>query len=188
MSQLMLVNPRRRRRTTAKRKTPAKSRARRALSSVSRRVSTVRRRYRRNPIKMTGIMGQFEGGAIGAAGALGVDFLMTKLPLPASLTAGSMAPVAKGLVGIGLGMAVSKFGKKRKLGEQLAGGAVTVALYEFGKTTIGPHIGLSGNDGLLGYDDGLLGYDDFNDGVGWINPSAVSSWDDSGMNGYDDFQ
>lgn len=62
-------------------------------------------------------------------------------------------------MGIGLGMLVSKIGKNKKLGEQLAGGAVTVALYNAGKQMIGPSLGLSGyDDGLLGWDDGLLGY------------------------------
>lgn len=157
MAQLMLVNPRKRRtrRAKSRRRSPT-----RALASVTRKTT---RRYRRNPIRRAGNMVEtFKGGAIGAAGALAVDVALQKLPLPANLTQGNLAPITKGMVGIGIGMLVSKFGKNKKLGEQLAGGAVTVALYNAGKQMIGPSLGLSGwenDDGLLGWgDDGLLGY------------------------------
>lgn len=169
MAQLMLVNPRKRRKA---RKTKARSSPVRALStSVRRRF----KRYRRNPIKTTGMMQTFQGGAIGAAGALAVDVAMTKLPLPANLTTGTLAPITKGMVGIGLGMLVAKVGKNKKLGEQLAAGAVTVALYNAGKQMIGPSLGLSGwDDGLLGWDDGLLGYDD---DLGYYNAAPTSGGD-----------
>lgn len=154
MAQLMLVNPKKRRKSRkakARRRSPS-----RALASVTRKTI---RRYRRNPIKKNDMVQTFTGGAIGAAGALAVDVAMAKLPIPANLTTGNLAPITKGFVGIGLGMLVSKVGKNKKLGEQLAGGAVTVALYNAGRQMIGPSLGLAGyDDGLLGWDDGLLGY------------------------------
>jgi len=74
------------------------------------------------------------------------------------LTQGPMAAATKGVVSLGIGMLVSKVLKQRKLGEQLAAGGMTVAMYEAGKEMVGPSIG-------LGYGGGdLLGYygDDFN--------------------------
>lgn len=189
MASLMLVNPARRpsrrRKTAAKRRTRRAS-PRRALAAVRTTARRSIRRYRRNPIKMGGIGGQFVDGAIGAGGALMVEVAMQKLPIPAALTANPMLKAAtKGLVAVGLGMGVAKLAKKRKLGEQLAGGGVTIALYDAFKGMVGPSLGLAGDDGLLGWDDGLLGYQDFNDGMGWNSPAPTSDWD--GMNGYDEF-
>lgn len=181
MASLMLVNPRKRRR-----KSKSKTRAKRR--SPSKRLSTVTtrtvRRYRRNPIKKTGIMNTVTGGAIGAAGALAVDVALQKLPIPANLKTDQIAPVTKAAVGIALGMAVSKFGKNKKMGEQLAGGAVTVALYEAGKKMVGPSLGLSAVDeGLLGWDDGLMG-SDWGDDFGYTNPATT--YDDDSMGYYDE--
>jgi hypothetical protein len=75
---------------------------------------------------------------------------------------------AQGLVSIGLGMAVAKFGKNKRLGVQLAEGGLTIALHGVMKGALAKQMpalagyddGLLGNDGVLGYDDGLLGYDD----------------------------
>lgn len=190
MAQLMLVNPARR--PSRRRKTVAKrrrvSRPRRALATVSSTVRRTTRRYRRNPIKMGGIGQKFVDGGIGAFGALAVDVAMAKLPIPAQLTANPMlAAATKGMLGVGIGMGVAKVLKKRKLGEQLAGGAVTISLYNALKGMVGPSIGLAGDDGLLGYDDGLLGYNDFNDNLGWQSPTAVSPWDEQSVDGYDGF-
>ena len=155
MAQLLLANPRKRR--TVRRK------------SARRSLSTLRRRTRRNP-SPRGIAKTFTKSAIGAGGALAVDVLMSKLPIPANLQTGLLAPITRGLVGIGLGMLVAKVAKKRELGEQLADGAVTVALYGAGKTMIGPSIGLSGD--LLGnayYDVGM------ENEFGYLSPAATYS-------------
>ncbi|PCI44004.1 MAG: hypothetical protein COB41_05565 [Proteobacteria bacterium] len=144
MAQLMLVNP--------KKRTKKKKR----LSSVTK----VTKRYRRNPVDKAAIGKTAMAGGVGAAGALAVDVAMAKLPIPENLKTGSMAPVARGLVGIGLGMLVSKFGKK-SLGQQVAQGAMTVALYSAGKNALGPSLGLSAYDydDMDGYGD-LMGFDD----------------------------
>lgn len=177
MAQLLLANPARRRRrkkstTVAKRrKSP-----RRALAMVKR---TSVRRYRRNPIKMRGIMDQVQGAAVGAAGALAVDVAMSKLPLPAALQTGPMKYAAQGLVSIGIGMLVGKVFKNRKLGTQLADGGLTVGLYGAGKTLLAGTVpGLAGDE-LLGAD--LLGIQDVNQGVGWYSPAPTS------MSGYDSY-
>jgi hypothetical protein len=181
MASLMLVNPKSRRKS---RKSVSKKRRspRRALS-VSTTTRKSIRRYRRNPIRGGGIAKQFTDGAMGAGGALLVDVLMSKLPIPAQLTSSPLlTSVTKGFVGIGAGMLVAKVARNKKLGDQLAGGAVTIALYNAGRGMIGPSLGLSGSDdGLLGWDDdGLLGFSDFDDdvGMGYINPEPVSDWGD----------
>lgn len=167
MAQLMLVNPRKRRKSKkSARKTGI---VRRAKSLVHRSVKRARK-YRRNPIgggSSTGVTGQLKAAAIGAAGALAVDVVMSKLPLPANLQTGMGRTAAQGLVSIGLGMAVAKFGKNKKLGVQIAEGGLTIALHGVMKGALSKSIpSLAGNEGLLGYDDlsgyddGLLGYDD----------------------------
>lgn len=154
----MLVNPRRR-----KARKPAKRRASRRRTSLATVKTTSVKRYRRNPSRRTGKMVEtFTNGAVGAAGALAVDVAMQKLPfIPENLKVGTFAPITRGLVGIGLGMAVAKVGRNVKLGKQLADGAVTVSLYNAGKNLIGPQLGLA--DGELLGDDSLLYYGDFED-------------------------
>jgi len=190
MGQLLMINSRKRRKAKAKTKTKRRSsglmvKARSALGSV-------RRRYRRNPIggsTVSTAMTQFKAGAIGAAGALAVDVVFAKLPLPANLKTGALKPVMQGLVGIAIGMAVAKFGKNKKLGSELAQGAVTVSLYNAGRAMLAPTLGLSGYDdsGVLGYDDqGMLGFQD----LGWYSPAQVSNpypmSDTSGFDEMDD--
>lgn len=190
MAQLLMVNPRKRRKaskTKSRRKSSGGGLLARAKSAISRS----RRRYRRNPIGGVGAtaMTQFKDGAIGAVGALAVDVIFAKLPLPANLKTGVLKPITQGLIGVGVGMAVAKFGKNRALGHKLAQGAVTISLYNAGKAMVGPSLGLSGYDdsGLLGYDDsGLLGYSELNTGMGWVSPAPVSEPYDS-MDGFDDF-
>lgn len=179
-SELMFLNPSPRRR----RKAPVKRRrARTPVRTVARR--RIGRR-RRNPVRLSGITDQFMSGAIGAAGALAVDVVMSKVPLPATFTASPvMTALTKGGIGIAIGMAVSKMGRNRGLGTKLANGAITIGLYNAGKATVGPTLGLAGSDeGLLGYDTGLLGYSDFND-LGYQGVAPVSEWNE--MDGYSEF-
>lgn len=178
MAQLMLVNPRKRR--TTRRRRPA---ARRTTSVTK----SVTRRYRRNPIRRNDIAATFKKGAVGGMGALAVDVVMQKLPMiPANLRTGIPGALTKGMVGVGVGMLVGNLMKNKRLGGELADGAVTVALYNAGKSAIGPQLGLSGYDDLLGYsgDDGLLGmgyYDDnldlsggdMDDGMGYYDAAQT---------------
>lgn len=158
MAKMLLVNPRKRRKA---RKTVSKkrriSRARNALASVTRTV----KRYRRNPLpKMGGAVDTLKNGAIGAAGAVISEVVLSKLPLPASFSTGTGMAVAKALVGVGVGMAVSKVMKNKSLGKTMAEGAVTIALHDTIRNAVKGPLGLSGygDGGLLGYDSGLLGY------------------------------
>lgn len=157
MAELMLINPRKRRR--AKRKMTAKQRryfgkrtkSRRtrktAIAAAPRRrtyMSNPRRRkkYRSNPIggfrPRSFINQTLMPAAIGGAGALGLDILLGALPLPDMLKTPAMRPIVRiaGAVGIGIlaGMVTNK-----RLGEQVGAGALTVVLYDtikgFAKTT-----------------------------------------------------
>lgn len=193
MSQLLLVNPRKRR-SGKKRKTSSikrrKSTGRRLVArspSVSRRRAR-RKSYRRNPLPgMGNMMNTVKNGAIGAAGALGVDFVWSKLPLGVDLKTGVVGSAIKTLVGIGTGMLVAKVLKNRSMGTAIAEGAVTVQLHQMMKSQFGASLGLGdgefddyddlmgvGDYELLGMGDDLLAYDN----------SMYSDFDDSSMGAY----
>lgn len=191
MAELMLVNPRKRRKSPArKRPTSRKKPTRRRRNPIAVRAKTpIRRRRRSNPIG--GRFGeQIMNAAVGAGGALMVDVAMAKLPLPAQLTASApMKAATQGAVSLAMGMIVAKFGKKAKLGRQIAEGGLTVALHGVGKGMIGPAVGLSGiDDTLLGMDDTLLGMGYTN--TGWINPAGAQDfpgYSDLGYTEFDDY-
>lgn len=197
MSTLMLVNPRKRRKTTAKRrrksithaKNPIRRKRRSTAVSTSPRRHLRRKSYRRNPIATSkGVVEQVKGAAVGAMGAVAVDLVMSKLTIiPTAMRTGTMRHVTQGLISVGLGVLVAKVGKNRKLGMQLAEGGLTVALYTMAKASLGDKLGLNGyeelGDDLLGFQDlgdDLLGMDDdFSmGGVGWQN--AAPSFDMAG--------
>lgn len=195
MSTLMLVNPRKRRKTKARRrktithsKNPIRRKRRSTSLSAAPRHHRRRKSYRRNPISGgTGIVDQVKGAAVGALGAIAVDLAMSKLPIPATMKSGAMLHVAQGVVSLGLGMLVAKVGKNKKLGMQLAEGGLTVALYAAAKSAVGDKLGLAGyedlGDDLLGFQDlgdDLLGMDDDYSmgGVGWQN--AAPTYDMAG--------
>lgn len=141
MGQLMLINPRKRRATkrkatTKKRRTyrkvavksnpaPAIRRRRRSIRAVAK---SSRRRVKRNPIGMTGILGTLTDAAIGAGGAIAVNFVYDKLPLPATMKMGVTGQATKAALAIGVGI----LGKKvlGRSAEKMAAGALTVIAYD----------------------------------------------------------
>jgi hypothetical protein len=143
MAQLMLINPRKRRATkrkaaTTKRRTKRKTavtvrsnptpvRRRRTLKTVAKRS----RRIRRNPIGMGGVMGMLTDAAIGGVGAVGVNFLFDKLPVPVNYKTGVMGAAAKAAVAV----AVGTFGKKLlgNTASKMAAGALTVIAYDLAR-------------------------------------------------------
>lgn len=177
MGSLMLINPRKRRKTAkaAKRRTKRASNPVRALRSVKHRI-----KRRHNPIgKATGgIMNTMQGGAIGAAGAIGAKMVTSFLPIPENMKGGSMAPLINALIGAGVGMAVGKFANK-KLGEQIGVGAVTVALYEAMRGALAGKLpGLSGDDDfeMNAYDMGA--YDTLSDNA-MAGDDAMAEYDEN---------
>lgn len=151
MAQLMLINParrpsKRRKSRTGRKATPAQLRAlakarraraglstnpsprRRRRSSLRAVARSTRRRARRNPIGMGGIMGMFTGAVWGAGGAVAVNYAYNMLPLPATMKTGMMGTASKFGLAIALGMLGKSF-LGRNAGK-MAEGAMTVAAYE----------------------------------------------------------
>lgn len=109
-----------------------------------RRARVIRRRFRRNPIEGGGfIANTVTPAAIGAAGAVAVDFLQGLIPLPASLT---QSTLMQPLVSIGYSLLVGMAGDAAagpKVGGELAAGGIVVALYNLFNGLIG-----SGQQGM----------------------------------------
>lgn len=111
-------------------------------------------RYRRpNPIGF--LSNTLMPAAVGGAGALAIDVAMGVLPLPANLKTGPFAPLVKVAGAVGLGMLAGKM-VNRRVGEQLAVGALTVQFYNFAKAQL-VKFGGGKIPGLSMYPDGYMG-------------------------------
>lgn len=130
MNEILLVNPRRRKR---RKKTSTRKRARRKNPTRRKRKRTsVRRRRRRNPVMTArGIQGQLMTALQGATGALALDVTLGYLPIPANLKAGLVGTGVKALLAIGIGV-VGQQTKivKSSTAATLANGALTVVLHD----------------------------------------------------------
>lgn len=167
MSSLMLVNPRKRRSTRKKRAVTKRKSPARRLSTT--RTTTVKR-YRRNPSpRMGSAIETVKDGAIGAAGAIATEVVLSKLPLPANLMTGPAKTAVSALGAVGIGMLVGKFGSKA-LGKKMAQGGVTVALHTIMRSAVAGPVGLAGTDDFMGY---------YDDGMGYVSPQDV--YEDGGM-------
>lgn len=144
MPEMLLINPRTKRKTRKRRTAAQKAATRKMIAANRRRKSPTRRRRsptrrrtiraRRNPIggkmNLQSFMREtLVPSAIGATGALGLDFIWGRLPLPAQIKTGGFAPVAKLGGAMLLGMVAGNFTTKKR-GEQIAAGAVTVIAYD----------------------------------------------------------
>jgi len=124
---------------------------------------------------------------VGGAGALALDVVVGVLPLPDTLKTGPMAPLVKIAGAVGLGMLGSKM-ISRRVGEQIAAGAITVQLYNFAKAQL---IKLGGGKipGLSMYPDGYLS--EYVSGSGGYDPalgytdSGIQVGVDNSMAGYE---
>ncbi len=181
MAEMLLLNPKRRKRKTTKRKTTKRK-------SVARRTTPTRKKRavkrRRNPIRKKGIAGIIQEtlmpSAVAAGGALGLDVMMAYLPVPENLKTGPMRHVASGVGAIGMGMLASMF-LKAKTAELITTGAMTVVMHNAGKEAIqkfAPDIQLASAEDE--YED--LSYVSPGMPVGEYLNEYVS--DDNGMNAY----
>lgn len=177
MAQLMLVNPKRKTRRKARRKSVAanprkrratRKRARRNPVALAnpRRKRAVRRRTRRNPkfsvasIQRQALVPAFAGGV----GALALDIAFGALPIPANFKTGMIGSIAKIAGAIVLGKIAGKaFGAK--IGEAVTVGGVTIQAYNTVKQfaqkamptlPMGEYI--SGGDFLYNNQFGQIGY------------------------------
>lgn len=139
MPEVLLVNPRSRRRKKTTRKTS--TRKRRTTASRTRRSSPRKRvsRYRRNPARrfnvQTFMQDTLMPSAVGAVGALGVDMVLGFVPLPANFKTGPLRPVVKGVAAVAIGM-IANMVATRKTAEQITAGGLTVVLYDTAKTFV----------------------------------------------------
>jgi len=166
--QLLLINPRRRRRKNTRR------RHRNARQSHARRHTyrNPRRRRHRNPLAMGSIKQEVTGAAIGAVGATLMDVIWGYLSLSgvlSSITGNSyLNALAKGAGAIGIGALTGKFiGREFARGATV--GALTVVSYELVHNllvTNAPSIPLAGINGLGAYMHMAPG------GMGAYNPAA----------------
>jgi len=173
MAHMLLVNPRKRRKTRGRKKASkrvrrsrarAPTRRRRSRKVVSRRrrnpIRMHRRRRRRNPLGLNfnSIKSQVMDSAIGAGGAVVLDIALGYLPVPASLKTGTAAPLVKGAAAIVMGMLASKV-VGSGVAHKMAGGALTVMLHGIIKRTAGTmlpsvQMGAWDDDGLSYYGSG----------------------------------
>ena len=189
MSTAILINPHTRgtigRKATTKGKTMAKAKRKTARKTTARKTVTTtakprrakaRRRsvavtYRRNPLpaRAKGIVAEnLKPAAIGAAGALALDVIVAKLPLPANLKTGPVSYAVRAVGAIALGMAAEKLGKlKHGTAVDLARGGLTVVIHDAGKALIRaqfPSLALAAYEeemaDIAGMVDGLALYDD----------------------------
>lgn len=152
MAEMLLINPRRRRKTTARktrRRNPVA--AARAVARPMRRrnpVAAMKRKVmrRRNPIGMTsGMMKMIQDSFIGGAGSIAVDLAQGQLNkfLPATLrtTPGTvgLGDGVKAVMTVVLGRALNRTTKG--LSMKMASGALTVQSAGIMKTLLGPMLG-----------------------------------------------
>jgi len=127
-------------RTTAKGPTMAKRRkstrravAVRANPAKRRSVRRSRKSYRRNPINLGATMARpmamLKPAFVGALGAVAVNTILDKLPLPVMMTTGRMVYLTRALGAVALGVVASKLGVKGATAAKMAEGSLTVTLY-----------------------------------------------------------
>jgi hypothetical protein len=161
MASLMLINPRRRRKTAHKAKTNPRRRRAHAATTAKRHYTHHTKRVRRNPIhavrrhvrrhrrnpaaRAGGIMHDIMQAGIGAIGAVGVNMLYDLVPLPSSMKTGMGATVGKAAAAVLVGMAARPI--LGRAAGTMAQGALTVIAYDAIKGMMSPSASVAG----LGY-------------------------------------
>lgn len=200
MAEVLIVNPKRRRKATTRRRKPttrtvARKRTTPRVKRRSRTVTTYRanpaprpavrrRRLKSNPIKLKlpkGLVrGQIMPAALGAAGALAVDALIGNIPLiPVSLKTGPVRHATKAVAAIGLGMLAENVVKK-DTARTAAIGALTVTAYNAGRELLSkfaPQLQLGY------YEDVAAGIHNTN-GLGYWNTGMVTGYSQPDQLGY----
>ena len=185
MSEILLVNPAKRK-TRRRKKVSKKRRVRRRRnpSPPGRTRRRPRRSYKRNPsaraFSQRNLMDLGTAAVSGAAGAIGLDVALSFLPLPGNWKTGITGDITKAVGAIALG-AVAKQTKlvKPATARDMTVGALTVQFTGIGRkllAQVAPGVALSA---YMNEDyEGALGYA----GSGW-NPSDALSWN-GGMSAY----
>jgi len=138
----LIVNPKKR--TTARktrRKTPAKKltqakvgrhRHRVTGKAAASRAGRALRRRQRNPIKKGIVNEQLVPAAIAGAGAVGLNMLFDRVPLPANWKVGNLRFAAEAATAVGAGMLLeqTKLIKNKRMRDDIISGALTVVAYK----------------------------------------------------------
>jgi len=158
----------------ARRSNPAPARKRRQYTSkpAASVAGRVLRYRRKNPAGGIGdyLTGTVVPSAIGGASMLAFDVLAGVLPLPPALRTATMKPVIQVVGAVAMGLLASSI-TSRKTAQQIGAGALTVALYNVGKSalvTVGqgkiPGLAEYVGEYINAYEDGAgvpaLGYQD----------------------------
>jgi hypothetical protein len=197
-SEILLVNPRRRRKTTAKRRAPTRRKRRAAPKAAKRRVRrnpaprvTRRRRVKRNLIPRGRLGADLQTAFGGALGGLGLSVALGFLPIPVNLKAGPLGYLTKGALAFGIGFVGRNF-MRASTAQRMTEGALTVVMYEALRDTVAqfapqiplgmymdpPGLGYYGSGWNPGADDGM--------GMYLPNFSSVPNADTfDGVMGYD---
>lgn len=118
MNEILLVNPRKRKRR-AKRRTVSR-----------RRKNPVRRRRRRNPNGLGTAQNLFMPALTGAGGALALDLALGYVPIPLAMKTGIPGYAVKAAAALGLGMLMDNFKMVRHAtAVDMTKGALTVMLH-----------------------------------------------------------
>ena len=187
MAEMLLINPRRRRKTTApktRRSNPI-AQARAVARPMRRRrnpVAQMKRRVmrRRNPIGMTsGMMKMIQDAFIGGAGSIAVDLAQGQINrfLPATLQtrpgAVGLGDGVKAVLTVVLGRALDR--TTRGLSMKMASGALTVQSAGIMRTLLGPTLGAN----LGYYTPGMV--TNMNNRVGPIRNNGVGAYTPAGQ-------
>lgn len=169
--------------TTARKTTTTTSRKPRRAKARRRTVAVT---YRRNPLpaRAKGIVAEnIKPAAIGAAGALALDVIVAKLPLPATLKTGPANYAIRAIGSIGLGMLAEKVGKlKHETAVSLARGGLTVVLHDAGKALMRAQFPALA---LAAYEEELADIAGMVDGLGINDDDNYTPVADMGANLYD---
>lgn len=145
---LLITNPKKRRKARAGAKKRVRTKRRVAKRRVAvtvkaaanpirrrrrgARSNPIKRRRRSNPISRRGLISQLTGAVMpavqGALGAVAVNAVFNRLPLPVMLKTGIVGTMTKAVMAVGVGMLVGKFAGQ-SLGRNMASGALTVLAY-----------------------------------------------------------
>jgi hypothetical protein len=145
-----------------------------------RKMRVLRRHFRRNPMESDFLSNTLMPAAVGAGGAIATDFLMARLPLPASLQSGAMAPVTRIGVSLLVGMGAAMVSSSKTGGEVAAGGII-VALYQFLGQTLAAS-GVMGAGGQGGTGAGGTGGTGAQN-AGWYGTQGGGTWGGQGGTG-----
>lgn len=200
MAQMLLVNPskskthkrRAKRRSNPVAKVASTRRRRRSnpVTSIKRRTHS---RRRRNPVSgKLDLMTSVKSAAMGAAGALVLDFAFAYVPLPANLKTGNIRAIAKVGVSFALGLLAGKVGVSKPMVREMVHGAMTSTIHDAARGILAknyPQLNLSeyvgGAEYIGGVDDLFLSESPIN--------QALSGGDygfdgvEDGIDGVDDY-